>query len=55
MTCFDIFMYLIGVLWGVLHSNMGNEDSHDANIESKGDGALDINEGCTYYWIFAFK
>jgi hypothetical protein len=48
-------MYLIGVLWSVTHSNMGNEDSHDANIESKGDGALDINEGCTYYWILALK
>jgi hypothetical protein len=24
--------------------NMGNEDSHDINIESKGDGALDTHD-----------
>ncbi len=48
-------MYFIGVLRGVPHSNMGNEDFDDTNIESKGDGALDIYEGCIYYWIFAFK
>jgi hypothetical protein len=28
----------------VFQINMGNKDSHDINIESKGDGALDVHD-----------
>ncbi len=35
---------LLGRSKDVFHSNMGNEDSHDLEIELEGDGVLDIYE-----------
>lgn len=35
---------MLGCYENVSQINMGNEDSHDTNIESKGDGALDIHD-----------
>jgi hypothetical protein len=35
---------MLGCYENVSQINMGNEDSHDTNIESKGDGALNIHD-----------
>ncbi len=35
---------MLGCSKDVFQFNMGNEDSHDLNIESKGDGALDTHD-----------
>jgi hypothetical protein len=35
---------MLGCSEDLLQINMSNEDSHDTNIESKGDGALDIHD-----------
>jgi len=35
---------LLGCFGDVHQINMSNEDSHDVNIEQKGDGALNIHE-----------
>jgi hypothetical protein len=42
MSCLYISLYFIGVFWGVLHSNMDDGDPQDVDMESEGNGALDI-------------
>jgi hypothetical protein len=38
------YVPLLGCFGDVHQINMSNEDSHDVNIEQKGDGALNIHE-----------